>query len=82
MAVVAATGASSSLNLDQGDLEQDTAIQAKKRRRDAVMSASTPNDRTSPTRDIAEWYLEQANELKGPLLRGKHHHQPQRSVVV
>ena len=81
MAVVAATGANT-LESDQGDLEQDTAIQAKKRRRDAVMSASTPNDRTSPTRDIAEWYLEQANELKGPLLRGKHHHQPQRSVVV
>ena len=28
MAVVAAIGASSYLNLDQGDLEQDTAIQA------------------------------------------------------
>src|ERR1700730_12227961 len=30
MAVVAAIGASSYLNLDQGDLEQDTAIQAKR----------------------------------------------------
>ena len=39
MAVVAAIGASSYLNLDQGDLEQDTAIQAKRPDSKHLMSA-------------------------------------------
>jgi hypothetical protein len=52
MAVVAAIGASSYLNLDQGDLEQDTAMQAKKPESKHLMPANvgqTPKSVSSYT---------------------------------